>query len=61
MPADLRVYGALGNLIATLSSGVQDSGMHTFAFPVSSLPVGTYWYVLVTPQGIESKRMHVLR
>ncbi|HET7152470.1 MAG TPA: hypothetical protein VFJ29_01795, partial [Candidatus Kapabacteria bacterium] len=53
----LKVYDYLGKEVADLSSQILPSGYSPVTFSSSTLPSGTYRYVLSTPHGILSKTM----
>ncbi|MFK7844722.1 MAG: DUF1501 domain-containing protein [Rhodothermales bacterium] len=57
----LEVFDVEGRRIASLAEGTQPAGQHSVAFDASRLPSGTYLYRLVSPNGIQSRKMIVLR
>ncbi len=57
----LEVFDVEGRRVASLADGTQPAGQHRVAFDGSQLPSGTYLYRLVSPNGIQSRKMTVLR
>jgi hypothetical protein len=55
--ASLKVYNALGNVVATLLDGYQSAGKHEAMFDASELPSGTYYYTLKSGAFTSTKRM----
>ncbi len=51
----LRVFGSLGQVVATLVNKTCYAGDHTISFPVDHLPAGNYYCQLNTPIGSKTK------
>ena len=57
----LRVFDMQGRLIETLVSKTLSAGQHSVSFDAQGLASGMYIYRLETPQGMQSKKMMLLR
>lgn len=57
----VRVYDILGRDVATLAEEELTPGVHVFRFDGSSLPSGTYIYVLTTGETRIAKKMMLLK
>jgi len=57
----LRVYNVLGREVATLVNGDLSSGSYQVTFEASGLASGVYFYRLVTPGYVETKKMLLLK
>lgn len=57
----LEVFDAQGRLVQTLMNRTVTAGSHTIHFDAGYLPSGTYLYRIVTPHGLESRKMTLLR
>jgi|GEM_PF-1686526 len=55
----LRVYDALGRIVATLSDEMHAAGSHAARFQAGALPSGTYFLRLSSPEGVQSVRVVV--
>lgn len=59
--AELNVYNLLGNMVATLVSGVKETGTYTASFDALRLSSGIYFYTLRTGSSSETKWMTLLK
>ncbi|MEM8488263.1 MAG: DUF1501 domain-containing protein [Bacteroidota bacterium] len=57
----LRVFDLQGRLVDTLVSKTLPAGPHNVTFEARHLTSGTYLYRLESPQGVQTKRMVLLR
>ena len=57
----LRVYNVIGQQVAVLVDGPQPAGSHSAVFDASSLPSGTYFYVLESDGRLETKAMMLIK
>lgn len=57
----LRVFDALGRIVATLADGYFEPGTHVRSFNADGLPSGIYFAVLETPTIIRQRRMLLLK
>lgn len=57
----LKVFNVLGKEVASVVTGVFQSGSHTVSFDASNLSSGTYFYQLITPASIITKKMLLLK
>jgi hypothetical protein len=53
----LLVYNLLGEEVMTIINELREAGRHSVTFDAGSLPSGTYFYKLETPQFSETKKM----
>ena len=62
-PGDVRleVLDLLGRKVATLAEGGASAGSHQITFDASGLAGGVYVYRLTTDQGVQTRRMMVIR
>jgi hypothetical protein len=60
-PTELFVLDLMGRRIATVVSGVLESGRYVVPFDASGLPSGTYIYLLRTPSASLFKLMEVVK
>ncbi|MEZ4387874.1 MAG: T9SS type A sorting domain-containing protein [Candidatus Krumholzibacteriia bacterium] len=59
--ATLAVYDVKGRLVRTLHDGILAAGEHTFTFDGTGLGSGTYLYRLQTPDGVETRRLMLVK
>lgn len=57
----LRIYDVKGSLIQTLIDEKMRSGEHKIQFDAGSLSSGTYLYKLETPNGVQTKKMTLIK
>ena len=57
----LKVYGVIGNEVATLVNELKSAGNYDVEFSADNLPSGIYIYQLVTGGFIQSKKMTLLK
>ena len=57
----LKLYDQRGRIVRTLSSSVQEAGVHTWTYELSGLPAGLYYCVLIAGQQQRVRKMLVLR
>lgn len=57
----LKVYTLLGNEVATLVNGIEESGYKTVVFTAGDLPSGIYFYRLEAGDFVQTKRLVLLR
>lgn len=57
----IRIFDAVGRVVATLVDGVQPAGDHTVTFNADGLPSGVYLVRLETPSHSESRTVTLLR
>ena len=57
----LKIFDLLGRDVATLANGELPEGAYTFRWDASTLPSGTYFYVLSSDGMKETKRMLLLK
>ena len=60
-PVTLKVFNAIGEEVATLVRGVQESGRYSVVFEGTGLPTGMYLYRLVAGGQIATKRLILVR
>ena len=60
-PVKVEVFDVQGRQVQLLENGVVTAGRHSLTFDAQNLPSGTYIYRLITPQGVQSKKMVLLR
>ncbi len=60
-PVSLEVFDIQGRSVALLAEGSRPAGQHTVHFDANALPSGTYLYRLISPTGIQSKKMILTR
>lgn len=58
---ELKVYNLLGQEVATLVNGKQDSGEHTVAWVASDCTSGIYFYKLAAGDYSETRRMALIK
>lgn len=56
----LKVYNLLGNEVATIVNGYQDSGVYKFKFNASRLSSGIYFYALESGDFKQTRKMILL-
>ena len=59
--ARLAVYNVLGQEVAVLVDRHLPAGTHAFEFDASNRPSGIYFYRLSHPEGIETKKMTLIK
>ncbi len=57
----LAVYDLTGREVALLAKGLQERGTHQLRFDGSAMPSGVYFYNLVTPTAVLSRKMILLK
>lgn len=57
----LKVFGTLGNEVATLVNDYRSAGMHQVTFDASCLAAGLYFYRLSTDYSAQTKKMMLLK
>lgn len=57
----LRIYGVLGNLVATLQDGPQSPGFYERIWNADDISSGIYLYVLRAGKHLETKKMILLK
>ncbi len=57
----LKVYDILGNLVANVSEGIFEAGIHNINFDGKNLPSGVYIYTLTTGNGTISRKLNLLK
>jgi predicted phosphodiesterase len=57
----LKVYGLLGEEIATLVNEYKNNGMHSAEFRSDGLPSGVYFYSLIYGNNIKTKKLLLLK
>lgn len=60
-PVSLVVYDVTGKEVARLLDGQQNAGTHEVVFNANDLPSGLYLYQLVSPAGIQSQTMLLMK
>jgi len=61
MAVQLNVYNMNGQLVAALVNETQGAGSYSVSFDASNLSSGLYIYRLITPSGIVTKKMTLLK
>lgn len=61
MSVSLTVYNILGEKVALLYRGRLSPGTHRMTFEAGNLPAGVYTVVLRTPQGLQARKMVLVR
>ena len=61
MRVELIVHDLLGRVVETLVEGSLEAGRHHVVFEAQDLPSGIYVYQLMTPTGVRSQHMLLLR
>ena len=61
MPADVRVFDAMGHEVAILASGPLHAGTHTLTFDASNAPNGVYYCVLRAAGSILTKQIVIAK
>jgi flagellar hook assembly protein FlgD len=59
--ANLKIYNAIGQEVATVFSGTLEAGDHKFNWNAGNLPSGNYFMKLETPEGSQTKKMMLLK
>jgi len=57
----IKVFDVLGNEVASLFNGIQESGSHTVSFDASSLASGMYLYTITAGNFTASKKMMLMK
>ncbi|MEO8664976.1 MAG: T9SS type A sorting domain-containing protein [Ignavibacteria bacterium] len=57
----IKIYNSLGNEVATLVDQKQSAGKYEVEWNASGFPTGIYFYKLITPDFIETKKMILLK
>lgn len=57
----LRIFDVLGREVAVVHDGILPSGSHSFTYNAHGLASGTYFYILDTEGGRQTRPMSVLR
>jgi hypothetical protein len=57
----LAVYNALGERVAVLAEGEQESGIHEVRFDGSALASGVYFYRLQSTGFMQTKKLSLLK
>jgi len=57
----LRIYDALGNVVATLANSKQTGGMHTIDFDAKDLARGVYSYKLIFGDQVTTSKMIIVK
>ena len=57
----LAIYNALGERVAVLAEGEQESGFHEVRFDGSALASGVYFYRLQSPGFVQTKRLSLVK
>lgn len=57
----LKVYNLLGREVAVLVNGERSPGVYTAVFDGAKLPSGLYLYKLTTPEGVQTRKMMLMR
>ena len=57
----LKVYNALGNVVATLVNSNQTRGSHTIQYNANDLPGGVYFYTLRYNDQVKSNKMFLIK
>ena len=57
----LLVYDVLGRHVATVTEATFEAGQHEVRFNSGDLTSGTYFYSLITPNGVFTKKMMLLK
>lgn len=58
---DVDIYNVMGELITSLSRGIQLSGEHTISIPTNELFSGTYFIQLKTDTGVQIRKIIIIR
>lgn len=58
---DLSIYNILGQKVTTLVNGEVPAGLHTYTWNAGGNSSGIYFYRLTTENGIETKKMTLLK
>jgi hypothetical protein len=57
----MEVYDLVGRKIATLVDGDLDAGTHAVEFDAARFSSGVYFYTLVTPDRVMTRKMMLLK
>ncbi len=57
----LEVFDIQGRRVSALAEGTHAAGNHTVDFDAGGLPAGTYLYRLISPKGVQSRKMVVVK
>jgi hypothetical protein len=57
----LRVYSALGQLVAILANGEQQPGQHSVTFDATNLPSGVYFFRFMAQGAVQTRRIVFLK
>jgi hypothetical protein len=60
-PVSVQVFNLLGQYISTVLEGTLEAGLHRVPFDGSRLASGMYLYRLVTPDGVQTKKMLLVK
>ncbi len=58
---ELKIYSILGQELRTLLKEEQEEGMHRVGFDAAQFPSGVYFYRLITPEFVATKKMLLIR
>lgn len=60
-PVNLSVYNSAGILVSQLMNKRKGSGTHVVTFDASNLVSGVYYYNLLSNEGIQTRKMQILK